>query len=628
MKIRDLYVYADTSVHAGGLDNGKIMVNGVQVGSTHDLVEGDGSAIAYGSATDFSLGSSLILPAGQTTKIDVYADAKTSTSTNLSNNETVTIYVSAGSSNAQGISSLTAASVPASNTGGNQITISSSSLASTKYSGYGNQTLIAGANNAKIGAFTLSTGATEGVTVNTIAISMTTANAASITNLTLKDDATGNVLGNIITTPSGSGTSVTAGENGNSFPVNLAIPVSSTKTISIYANVLSGSNAGPIITYVDTGTTGTGGTTGISASVADLVTLQTMTLGDGSLSLTAGAGDPVSNNVLAGASSVHVGQFTFAAANSAYTVQNLAILIPNGAATSVTNVTLSYKDVNGATQTATQPLSITTPATNAYATATFTGLTMYVPMNDSGNLDVYVGTPTIASGALSGAAIIATLDDGNGSNLFRAVNSAGSSLTKFNANNTNVSSGGTFYVRKSIPTFARVATGLTVPATSQPLYKFSITADSAGAIEWSQLTFDISTSSATLTNLYIVDDSTGAVLLDSSGNNQYASTSGSRATTTLRYNGTAAQYAQVAAGATKTYALYGTVASLSSNRSVIISLAPDSATVAAASAINTVQANRTVWSDRSASSHTVATSDWTNGYLLKNFTSSATSYSW
>ena len=621
VKVSDLYVVANTSVHNGGLDNGKIMVNGVQIGSTKDIVEGT-SGSAYSAATDFSLGSSLILPAGQTTLVDVYADANTSTSTNLSNNESVQVYLAAGSSNAQGQSSLVSTSVPSSSgTGGNAMTVSTSTLTPSQSTTYGAQTILPGSNSAKIGAFALSTGSTEGVTVNTIAISMTAANAASITNLTLKDHATGAAIGNVITTPSGS--AISAGQNNNSFNLSLSIPASSSKTIDIYANVLSGANAGSIITYVDTGTTGTGSVTNQSTSVGSEVTLQTITVGTGTLSVSTGAGDPVSNNVLAGASAVNVGQFNFAASNSSYTVQNLVVLVPFAQANDVTNVTLSYKDVNGATQTATKAV-VNNGAGNA--TATFTGLTMYVPSNDSANLDVSIGTPTIASNATSGAGVQVSLDMGATSGTFRAIDTAGTATTSLNGG-TAVTAGGTFYIRKSIPTIASVATGVTVPATGTPLYKFSVTADPAGAIEWTQMTFNISTSSATVTNLYLTDDATGVSLTDTTGGNQYASTSQSTATTTLIYNtSSVSKYAQVGAGATKTYDLYGTVTGFTTGSSITISLASDGS-VAALGTASAKLGNKMVWSDRSATSHAVGTGDWTNGYLLKNFTNSAITYS-
>jgi len=382
-----------------------------------------------------------------------------------------------------------------------------------------------------------------------------------------------------------------------------------------------------MIMYVDTGTTGVGTVTGQSASQATLVTLQTITVGLGTLAVTTGAGDPVSNNILAGASSVKVGEFNFSAANSAYTIQDLAILVPTAQANDVSSVTLSYKDVNGATQTSTQAL-VDLAAGNA--TATFTGLTMYVPANDSANLDVFIGTPTVASGATAGAGVKVTLDTGATTGTFRAVDTAGTAKVQINSG-TAKAAGGTFYVRKSIPTIATtpLVTGA-VPATGSPLYKFSITADPAGAIEWAQIVFNIATTSATITNIYLTDDATGTSLLDATGANQYASTSSAVSTTTLLTNTSATQYAQVAAGATKTYDLYGTVTGFTTGSSVTISLASDSISTgvpfANAAAITNIGA-KMLWSDRSAASHDVTKADWTNGYLLKNFTSSAVTYS-
>ncbi len=618
VKVSDLYVEASSTLSTGavdsvgGLANGKIYLNGVQVGSTHNISQ---YTVAHTNKTDFAMGSSLILPAGQTVTVDVYADAKTSGSVNLTTGDTVKVTLVSVASNAQGQSSLSSTTVPGSDSTGNGIVVSSSTLTANKYSGYGSQTIIAGAIGAKLGSFTLSTGSTEGVTVNTIAFSLVAGNAASITNLMLKDDATGAQLGSTISTPN---------DTSNSFSVTLDVPTSSTKTISIYGNILSGANAGPITATITTSTSGTGDLTGISTSAAS-TPLQTITVGSGTLTATTGAGDPTSTNVIAGASSVNVGEFNFAASNSAYTVQNLAILVPNGAATSVTNVTLTYKDVNGATQTATQPLSVT--AANAYATATFTGLTMYVPANDSANLDVSVGTPTIASGATSGSGIKVKLDQGgvaSGNGTFRALNSAGSSVTLINAG-AILSSNGTFYVRKSVPTFAMITPSSSVPATGSPIYKFSITADPAGAIEWSHLMFNIGTTSATITSAYITDDATGVLLVDN--NSTSASTTINTITVDLTQNASAAKYQQVAAGATKVYDLYGTVTGFTTGSTVTISLAADSSALAANVAAS--GGGNTSWSDRSgvAGVHNISTADWTNGYLLKNFTSNAISYS-
>ncbi len=628
VKVSDLYVVASSSVSGvisgvGGLNNGKIMVNGVQVGSTKDLNAGT-SATAVGSATDFSLGSSLILPAGQTTVVSVFADAQDTAGTNLTTGASVTVSLIAGSSNGQGQSSLNAVNVPASVTSGNAISVSSSSLSSSKYSGYGNQTVVAGAQNTKLGSFVLSAGSTEGIDVNTIAVSLTASAAASITNLTLKNDMTGAVIGSVVTTPTGKGTSVTSGDNDNSFAVNLPIAQSSSVVVDVYANVLSNANVGTITATIDTGTNGVGHVTGISTS-ANASALQTITVGSGSLTVTTGGSDPVSSNVLAGASSVRVGQFNFAAQNSAYTIQSLAVLVPNSAATSVTAVTVSYKDVNNVTQTQTQGLAVNAGGTYTTATATFTGLTMYVPMNDSANLDVSVGTPSIASGATSGAAINITLDAGTtGGTVFRALNSAGASLAVVNSG-TDLASGGTFYVRKSIPTFAVLSTnGSAIPST---LYQFSVTADPAGPVEWSEVTLNVSTTStaysAMLTGVNITDNATGLTLLDST-----VSPTATKAVLNLNANSTNPKYQQVGAGATKIYNVIGTVSGFTTGSTLTLSLASDStATTSAAVATQIGTNNSTIWSDRSAGAHTVSTTDWVNGYLLKNFSTNSVSYS-
>jgi hypothetical protein len=142
----------------------------------------------------------------------------------------------------------------------------------------------------------------------------------------------------------------------------------------------------------------------------------------------------------------------------------------------------------------------------------------------------------------------------------------------------------------------------------------------------------VSTSTATaglpvITNTYLTDEASGVNLLDN--NTTSASTTGTTITVDLMQNATKSTYAQVAAGATKIYDLYGTINNYTTGTSISISLASDGSATSTASALaqSGVAAAKTVWSDRSAGSHTTSTADWTNGYLLKNFTTNATSYS-
>jgi len=148
VKIESLNVNADTSTSVqAGLDNGKVFVDGVQVGSTKDLTDG--------SDIEFTFGSSFIAKAGAVHIIDIYADAKSSTGTALTSGQTVAITLDDGSANAFGQVSLTSVNVPGSDVAANTLTISSATLTATKFSGYGNQTIIAGTSNARLGSFTL-----------------------------------------------------------------------------------------------------------------------------------------------------------------------------------------------------------------------------------------------------------------------------------------------------------------------------------------------------------------------------------------------------------------------------------------------------------------------------------------
>lgn len=605
-KVMDLYVIADTSVHNGGLKNGKVFINGVQVGSTKDIAEGT-SGSSYTGATDFSLGSSMILPAGQTVHVDIYADAKTSTSTNLSNNETAIIYLIAGSSNAQGQSSLNSANVPSANVGANSVSIVSSALTATKYTGYSNQTLIAGTSGAKIGAFTLAAGATEGLNVNTIALSLSS--NTGITNLTLKDE-NGVTIGTPITSPAAST---------NTFSVNLNLAASQTKTINVFADLLS--NATSATTTLKTSTSATGAQSGITASVASDVNLQIITIGSGALFGQNGSSNPVAKNVVGGGTALPLGNYTFQANNSAYTVTKLLVKVPNGVVSAVNNVTLSYKDASGVSQSVTQALTLNTPATDPYATATFTGLSFYVPQNSSADLNVSASIAAADSqNGISGNAVKAYIDRVNG---FQALDSSGYATTSaFAASdlNSNSTSGyGLLVVRKSVPTFAaQTVSQSSSPTSGTDLFRFTITADAGGDIEVYKLSFTVSTTTVSINNfaLYDVADTSTALNTATSTNNG-----------TLGITPT--QVIKVGAGQTKTFVIRASsISGWGTGASVSVRFANVDASAIANGTALAAASNSYVWSDRSAVNHSTTSSDWTNGYLLKNLTDGSYSYNY
>ncbi len=613
IKVDNLNVQADTSVSIRGLDNGKVFLNGVQVGSTKDLTGN--------TDVNFTFGSSMILKAGTTAIVDIYADAKSTTGAAFITGETAQITLALSTDNGTGQVSLSSIAVPAADVLGTALTVSASSMTQTKYSGYGNQTLVAGSPGAKMGSFTLSTGSTEGVNVNTITVTLSTANAASITDLILRNRVTGTVSDAQIGTTKAPSTS-------NSFSVNLNVAASATQTIDVYANIKPGANAGTWVANVDG--SGTGLTTGTSVTFGDsTVALQTITLAAGALTTAVGV-SPNNANVIAGSSEVKVGSFKFTAQYSNFTVQELKVKIPADAASSVSAVILKWKG-----GTASKDLSVSSGA-QTHATSTFTGLSFVIAQNTEETLDVFVSIPTIADAASTGKAITVTLDGDEG---FRAI-SSGDPVTTLSSSadlsSVSATGKGTMYVRKSIPSVSAVALSTSERAladgSNKVIGRFTVTADATGTVGWKYLSFTMTKTAA------ITLGATTTVLLYEGSN----SIGGNFATTTTTLGlGTMEMFTvaatsgfivfeasteqQVTHGSPITYELRTTVGGVTPNDSLDLSLANPTTSIQGGAAYATVRSTfgstvpSIIWTDRSSITtvHSESTTDWTNDYLIK-----------
>jgi len=620
VKVESLNVNANTSADRG-LDNGKVFFNGVQVGSTKDLTD----------ATDieFTFGSSMILKAGEVGIVDIYADAKSTTGAAFVSGETAAITLDDGSSNGLGQVSLTSLNIPSSDLAANTVTLTSAALTASKASGYGDQTMIAGTSNAKLGSFTLSASATEGVNVNTIVVTLSTDEAATITDMRLVDNATGTQIGT---------TKPTLGAT-NTYSVNFNIPASGSKTIDIVGNIKSGSNAGTwtaVITSGSGNTGGTGLTTGNAITVGTDLTLQTITVGTGTFTTAVGAGNPDSLNVVAGTSDVQAGSFTFTTQNSSFKVEELKVLIPADAATSVASVKLRYKNSLGATEEKTGSLTLSSGAQQTHATATFTGLDFFIPADDSGDVDVLVNIPTLSSGASSGKTISVLIDNGV-TDGFRAVDSSGTATTTLDGADLDGSAtagSGDFVVRGSIPTLSSTPiTDALVAGSDQVIGRFTVSANSGGSMGWRKAVFAINKTAA------VTLDATTTVKLyrmpaNVSVAGSFSTTTGSQANQSQMFTTTATSgdiifiadsEQQLAAGASQLYELRTTVGGLAAGSNLSVRIANPNTTSATSTTFANMNAggagnatNTFVWTDRSATSHSATTADWTNDYLVKS----------
>lgn len=625
VKVTALKLWLD-STGADGMDNAKIFLNGVQIGSTKDLAT---TVATDATGTEFTLGSSFVARHGQTEILEIYGDAKDDDATDFVDASTADIGISVAAADTEGMSSGNTVTA-VSEVEGNSRTISSSTLTVSKNTAYVSQTMIAGSNNAKLGSFTLSSGSTEGVNVNTIAINLTAIEAASITDLMLKDNATGAQIGSTKVSPAGSAN--TAGDN--SFSVNIAIPANGTKTIDIIGNIKSSAGIGDWQASIDATTGGTGAVTAQTVVVSE-VNLQTITIGAATLTAAVGV-SPNNANVIAGTSLVKVGSFDFTARYSSFTVDKIAVKIPNGAATSVASVTLKYPNASGTTVSSEAVLA--SPSTiEPYATATFTGLTFYVPSNTTKKLDVYANLSSIQADGDSGKSITVTLGDDGG---YRNTDSSGTVNTNLATGDlaSSATSGkGTMIVRKSVPTLSAVAldTSVLTEGSSKVIARFKVSADAAGDVSWAKLgfvvnkTFGITLGATSTMKMWQGSNQVAGNFATTTGNlvaqtQAYPATNETAAKSNLNLAFIPTSEQTISLGSSLTYEIRTTIGGTATGaNSIDVSIAnaqTSASTTATAAQVSTDSGttNSLTWSDRSrvSETHALTTADWTDDYLV------------
>ncbi|MCR4334088.1 MAG: hypothetical protein NUV60_03725, partial [Patescibacteria group bacterium] len=338
--------------------------------------------------------------------------------------------------------------------------------------------------------------------------------------------------------------------------------------------------------------------------------------------------------VIAGSSLVKVGSFKFTAQYSPFTVDKIQVKIPNGVATAVSSVTLRYPNESGVSTDSTAYIAV--PTSEAYATATFTSLTFYIPSGTTKELDVYTNLSAIQTDGDSGRGVTVLLGDDGG---FRSTNSAGTVSTDLASGDlASASTGkGTMYVRKSIPTLSAVALDSTTltAGSNKTIARFKVTADAAGDVSWDKIafninkTFGITLGATTTVKLWQGSNAiagnfattTGSLLTQSQ---MYPVTDTSAATTDLNLVFLPSAEQTVSAGTSLTYELRTTVGGLASNGNSLDISIPNAQTTASTTAAASVVGvdgetdPSFTWSDRSsvATPHSTATSDWISDYLV------------
>jgi hypothetical protein len=491
-----------------GLSNVALFVNGGQVGTSQNWTSG---------ALTFNLGSSLIVPAGQTVTVSVKADIKNTSGVSYTAG-TVGADISTGSSNGQGQSSYTITNVPQSTTNGSSLTISSGAATFARTSGFTAQTVSPNTSNVKVGSFTIQAGNAEGVIVNGATIAVTTTGSYNnITNLTLKSN------GVVLANPVGQVTS----SNAINFN-NINISSNSTQTFEVYADIgsaTSSSNYQVGMTVNYRGQVSNTTNTATDSGSGSVVTINSSTLAAPTLV----SSSPVAQYVVGGTTfGVATYKLSTAAAGTSANVRELRFFTSGtDAIESITvgGVTAPVIGGGGVTTVSGLNLAISSTGTDIPVTVKFSG---FQNSTTGGSLQASVSNVAVAL------------------EYIEATSGSGSVIT-----NSTVASSSAMTLVASKPTVTVSSTqgGTLILGAENKVAEFTVSADANGKIAIASTTFSLSAIGVTGVEFTSPRVADGATTISGS------SVTGS-STMAISFHPTAYE---ISAGQSKTFSLYAMV---------------------------------------------------------------------
>jgi len=480
VKVTDLYVGIVDSTTAGVtyFANGALFANGVQIGSTTNIAEGD-----ITTGTQFSLGSSLIVNPGSPVTLEIRADIKeTSGTTAVADGDSIYAAIMDGSSNAEGTVSKTTISTPAANVNGNTLTVSIGGLTLSKYTAQPNTSLVAPASAYKLGSFTLTANTTEAVNLTQIDVILNNSASQHVLNLYV-------TYGTSTTTPK---PTVSTSSTTNSWYINTVLPVGTSIPIDVYGDIADAIDDATYAPFVEMTVNGTTVSSGQEANSSTAVDGQTLLITTSTLTPDLDGSSPVAK-IIAGGQAVDAGIYSFTAQNEDYTLNELRFTIPNtnndGTATAAYN---SIAIVNASLLDSTTGAVLAGPI--AYNSASsyfnFTGLNIVVPSGTAKKLTLsFYLSPYLTSDASSTQVDVApTLS------YVKAYNSQGvpkNSTTHPTIVAIDTAAANALWAFKSVPTITHTGTNKTISSAAQDveLYKFTVAADAKGPIDVKQFVF-------------------------------------------------------------------------------------------------------------------------------------------
>ena len=201
------------------LNNLSIYVNGAPVTSNMNYT---------GTDLHFSLGSSLVIPAGKIASVEVRGDTKNA-SGNIDNNSDVKITLVKFDNNAQGVSSSRIFTVPSANVEGQSLTAGEGGLTIAKRTSFADSNISPNTDNQKIGSFTVQASDSEAVRINNFNVKLdgasSTVDVKQLSDLYIK-------YGSSETTPNPS-----VHSNNNLSTSGVVVPAGESMNVDVYVSV-------------------------------------------------------------------------------------------------------------------------------------------------------------------------------------------------------------------------------------------------------------------------------------------------------------------------------------------------------------------------------------------------------
>ena len=476
----------------------------------------------------------------------------------------------------------------------------------------------------------------EDVRFSSIPLEMTfaTMEVTQATTCQLFDGSTALNTGSNVVTPSGT----SAAENTFTFDATLVVPKGTIKTLALKCDLANSIANKTVYQWGVRDTAANMTVTGVTSSnaVTETVTAsngQAMTLAAVAVVASKDSSSPSYAIASAGSTGVTAGVIKFRASNEAITLQRVGLSLTNTASSSSSDL-VQVALYDGATKVGTAVFT----GSNTRATSTL-DIPVTLPKDADKTLTVKVDLANIGTAqAGSQGARIAVDIDTNSTNTQGVGQESG---TTVNASGSTAFDGVRMF--KTKPTFAKLAIPTTVLVTStMDLYRFSVTADSAGSLGIYKFTVNLATSSSpvsastTISNLKVKAYTNSSFSTEVSGFspagqlNDTVATLVSGDNNILMSASTQGQDSlQIPAGTTYYFRVIADVALTGSPTagSITTSLLGDSvypvlaANMGLSTAIDNDAEDDFVWSPNATTTSDTTHVDWTNGYFVSGLPS-------